>query len=73
MSYFPSPRALASAASSRTENPGVWQYSSVPVIPNGRAAARLAFWAASVSFDGRTSQGSFSYETGGPRSSRFSS
>ncbi len=31
--YFASPRAFASAASSRTENPGVWLYSSVPCVP----------------------------------------
>jgi hypothetical protein len=34
VAYFPaSPRAFASAASSLTENPGVWQYSSVPCVP----------------------------------------
>ncbi len=36
-----SARALASAASARTENPGVWLASSVATDGNGRAWARI--------------------------------
>ena len=55
-----SPRAFASAASVRTEKPGVCEYSSVAVVGNGFALAR-----SSTSFSGeiagepRRSQGSY--------------
>ena len=37
-----SARSFASAASARTEKPGVWAYSSVATVWNGRARARIS-------------------------------
>ena len=69
-----SARSFASCARARTEKPGVWRASSVATVGNGFARARISSsFSGGIDGEPRRSHGSYWYETGGPRSSRFSS